>query len=76
MAFLRYVDRPGIIGVVGRILGDAAINIASMQVGRDVRGGHALVVLTVDSAMPSVVLGEIVAAIGADSGRVVHLDPS
>lgn len=74
MAFFRYTDRPGIIGVVGRILGDASINIASMQVGRDTRGGQALVVLTVDSALPADMLGEIVDTIGADSAHAVHLD--
>lgn len=74
MAFFRYADRPGIIGVMGGILGDASINIASMQVGRDTRGGQALVVLTVDSALSPDVLDQIVAAIGADSARAVHLD--
>ncbi|MDP9396999.1 MAG: phosphoglycerate dehydrogenase [Actinomycetota bacterium] len=74
MAFLRYVDRPGIVGTVGRILGEAGINIAGMQVGRDAKGGEALVALTVDSAVPPPVLQEIVAAIGAHDGRTVDLD--
>jgi D-3-phosphoglycerate dehydrogenase len=47
-----------------------------MQVSRDARGGHALVALTVDSAMPAGVLEEILTAIGAASGRQVDLsDP-
>jgi D-3-phosphoglycerate dehydrogenase / 2-oxoglutarate reductase len=73
MAFFRYEDRPGVVGVVGRILGNEAINIAGMQVSRDTRGGHALVALTVDSAVPHAVLDEIVAAVGAESGRTVDL---
>jgi D-3-phosphoglycerate dehydrogenase / 2-oxoglutarate reductase len=73
MAFLRYEDRPGVVGTVGRILGDAAINIAGMQVSRDAKGGHALVALTVDSAIPPAVLEEIVTEIGAASGRTVDL---
>jgi D-3-phosphoglycerate dehydrogenase len=73
MTFLRYVDRPGVIGVIGRILGERGINIASMQVGRDAKGGHALGVLAVDSALPGSVLDEIVAGIGAASGRTVDL---
>jgi len=44
-----------------------------MQVSRDARGGHALVALTVDSAIPHGTLEEIVEAIGADSGRLVDL---
>ncbi len=74
MAFFRYVDRPGVIGIVGRMLGERQINIASMQVGRDAKGGHALVVLTVDSAIAHEVLDEITAEIGAENGRTVDLD--
>jgi len=73
LAFFRYVDRPGIVGVVGRILGDAGINIASMQVGRDVKGGHALVALTVDSAIPAETLEEMLRAIEAQWGRSINL---
>ncbi len=74
MAFLTYADRPGIVGVVGRILGGQGINIAGMQVCRNARGGQALIVLTVDSAMPAAVLDEITAEIGAVVSRAVDLD--
>ncbi len=73
LSFFTYVDRPGIVGVVGRILGDHGINIASMQVARDVKGGKALIALTVDSAIPADVIDQIGAEIGADSGRSVDL---
>ena len=52
LAFFRYEDRPGMVGTVGRILGDAGVNIAGMQVSRDAKGGQALVALSVDSADP------------------------
>ena len=73
MALFRYADRPGIVGTVGRMLGEANINIAGMQVSRDRKGGHALVAMTVDSAIPHAVLEEIVSAIGAESARQVDL---
>src|SRR3954447_16939938 len=73
MAFLRYNDRPGVVGVVGRVLGDAAVNIASMQVSRREAGGEALMVLTVDSAIPADALDEICQSIGASSARTVDL---
>ena len=73
MAFFRYEDRPGVVGIVGRLLGDAAINIAGMQVSRDTKGGHALVALTVDSAIPAQLLDEIRRAIGAASARAVDI---
>jgi D-3-phosphoglycerate dehydrogenase / 2-oxoglutarate reductase len=74
MVFFTYSDRPGIVGVVGKILGDQGINIAGMQVCRNARGGQALIVLTVDSALPSPVLDEITSSIGAAFGRAVDLD--
>ncbi|WP_068926551.1 phosphoglycerate dehydrogenase [Planobispora rosea] len=73
LSFFAYSDRPGVVGVVGRILGDHGINIASMQVSRDVKGGKALIALTVDSAIPAEVVEQIVNEIGAESGRSVDL---
>ncbi|MGA0946361.1 MAG: ACT domain-containing protein, partial [Candidatus Nanopelagicales bacterium] len=70
MVFFRYHDRPGIVGTVGRILGEADINIGGMQVSREESGEHAL---TVDSAVPSDVLERIVSEIGAHTGRAVDM---
>lgn len=72
MAFFRYHDRPGIVGVVGRVLGESDVNIGGMQVGRD-DSSHALIVLTVDSGIPADRLDAIVAEIGAHSGKAVDL---
>ena len=74
LAFLRYHDRPGIVGVAGRVLGEHGINIGGMQVSRDEAGGQALIALTVDSQIPSDVLARIREEIGADSARSVDLD--
>ncbi len=73
LAFFRYEDRPGMVGTVGVILGEAEVNIAGMQVARDAKGGHALVALSVDSAIPSLVLEQIGSAIDAASVRAVDL---
>jgi len=73
MALFRYHDRPGMVGVVGRLLGEASINIGGMQVSRDDAGGHALIVLTVDSPVPSSTLANIVDEIGAHTGRGVSV---
>jgi D-3-phosphoglycerate dehydrogenase len=74
MAFFGYVDRPGVVGVVGKLLGDLGINIAGMQVGRDAKGGKALIALTVDSAINPEILDQIAEAIGADMARRVDLE--
>jgi D-3-phosphoglycerate dehydrogenase len=73
LAFFRYEDRPGVVGVLGRILGEQGVNIAGMQVARDKMGGHALIALTVDSALPPATIEEIVKEIGAQSGRAVDI---
>ena len=45
-------DKPGIVGRLGSVLGDSGTNIATMQVGRKVVGGPAIMVLTVDKPVP------------------------
>jgi D-3-phosphoglycerate dehydrogenase len=73
LAFFTYEDRPGMVGTVGRILGEADVNIAGMQVSRAEKGGQALVALSVDSAVPTEVLEDIRASISADMVRGVDL---
>jgi D-3-phosphoglycerate dehydrogenase / 2-oxoglutarate reductase len=73
MAFFTYTDRPGIVGAVGRLLGEADVNIGGMQVARDTRGGRALVALTVDSEIPGDVVSAIATEIEAEV-KVVDLE--
>jgi D-3-phosphoglycerate dehydrogenase / 2-oxoglutarate reductase len=74
MIFLGYVDRPGVVGAVGQILGSHQINIGGMQVCRRAQGGDAMLVLSADSAVSLELLGEIAEATGARLARVVDLD--
>ena len=73
LLFLRYADRPGVVGTVGNALGKAQINIAGMQVARDHAGGAALMVITVDSPVPAEVLSSLAEQTGADLARSVNL---
>ena len=73
LVFLRYHDRPGVVGLVGVALGEAGVNIAGAQVSRTALGGDALMVLTVDSVVPPAVLAAIAEAIGSQSVRSVDL---
>lgn len=52
-------DMPGVIGKVGTILGGRGINIARMGVGRESRGGRALMLLSVDDPATAEVLDEL-----------------
>lgn len=48
-----HLDRPGLLGAVGRVTGDANINISAMHVGRLKPRGHALMILTLDEPLPN-----------------------
>jgi D-3-phosphoglycerate dehydrogenase len=73
LLFLRYTDRPGVVGIVGETLGKSGINIASMQVARSSAGGEALMAITVDSAIPSEIVEGVAKATGANLARTVSL---
>lgn len=59
MAIIKYVDLPGTIGKIGKILGDYKINIAEMQVGRKSEGGEAVMVLKVDQKITEEVVSKL-----------------
>jgi D-3-phosphoglycerate dehydrogenase len=74
MVFFRYEDRPGIVGIVGTLLGEAGVNIANMQVGRQNEGGEALMGLAVDSPIPEKVLDSIAEKAQLRDARLIVLD--
>jgi D-3-phosphoglycerate dehydrogenase / 2-oxoglutarate reductase len=74
LLFVTYRDRPGMVGAVGRVLGDADINIASMQVSRQRPGGDALVTMAVDSGIPAPVAEQIRTEMRARLVRIVDLE--
>lgn len=74
MVFYRYEDRPGVIGQVGGLLGQAGVNIAGMQVARDDESAECIVVLTVDSPLPPETMEAIITAIGPSRFAAVDLD--
>jgi D-3-phosphoglycerate dehydrogenase len=69
----RHVDRPGIVGTVGTLLGEADVNISSMQVGRLHPRGEALMALTVDDPVPPALLERLRAVSDIRQIRVVRL---
>jgi D-3-phosphoglycerate dehydrogenase len=59
MMVVRNDDRPGVIGLVGTVLGEAGVNIADMDVGRSPDGVAALMVLAVSTEVPEAVQDEL-----------------
>ena len=73
LLFLRYSDKPGVVGIVGQSLGKANVNIAGMQVARDHAGGKALMAITVDSQLEDSVVSALKKEIGAELAESVTL---
>jgi D-3-phosphoglycerate dehydrogenase len=59
-------DRPGVIGKVGKLLGDSSVNIANFSLGRKESSGLALAVMEVDGVLSS----ELLLAIERDGDMV------
>ncbi|SFK92488.1 D-3-phosphoglycerate dehydrogenase [Paenibacillus sp. 1_12] len=60
LLLISHNDKPGIIGKVGTLLGNNDVNIATMQVGRKVIGGSAIMVLSTDKKTPKEVLQQLI----------------
>jgi D-3-phosphoglycerate dehydrogenase len=56
MMYIVNQDAPGFIGRIGTLLGENGINIGTFNLGRREAGGEAVLLLSVDSAVPEVVL--------------------
>ncbi|XWK86992.1 MAG: phosphoglycerate dehydrogenase [Phormidium sp.] len=73
MLFTLHRDMPGIIGKIGSLLGSFNVNIASMQVGRKIVRGDAVMVLSLDDPLPEGVLTEILKVPGIRDAYTVTL---
>ncbi|MEP6798415.1 MAG: NAD(P)-dependent oxidoreductase, partial [Lapillicoccus sp.] len=73
LAVFSYSDRPGVVGQVGQVLGDAGINIGGMQVARSESRDAALVLLNLDAALPPSVAAAIADLVSAETFSVVNL---
>lgn len=65
-------DRPGVIGTVGMLLGNANVNIADMDVGRIASAATAVMLLAVTAEVPTHVIDTLREAPGILSVKVLH----
>ena len=56
MLYVRNYDRPGLIGGLGTVLGDAGLNIATLQLGRRGVGGEAIALIAIDGTIDEAIL--------------------
>jgi D-3-phosphoglycerate dehydrogenase len=61
MLLVRNIDRPGMVGNLGKTLGDAGINIATFFLGRQAPSGEALALLAIDAPASDLLIMNICA---------------
>ena len=59
MLFIRNADKPGFIGKFGMLMGEAGLNIATLNLGRDTPGGDAICMVAIDEPVSDDVLAKI-----------------
>lgn len=73
MIFLTNNDKPGVIGRMGTVLGQSAVNIAGMYLGRERQGGQALALILVDSPVRSEVMDLVRGIENVTSARLIRI---
>jgi D-3-phosphoglycerate dehydrogenase / 2-oxoglutarate reductase len=71
---LEYADRPGVMGRVGSLLGEAAVNIEAAQISQTTDGSDAIMLLRVDRPVDMAVLEPIGASVGARTTRLISFE--
>jgi D-3-phosphoglycerate dehydrogenase / 2-oxoglutarate reductase len=59
MIYIRNDDKPGFIGAFGSLLGDAGVNVATFNLGRDKPGGDAICYVAVDERVDDALLQKV-----------------
>ncbi|MCD6359194.1 MAG: phosphoglycerate dehydrogenase [Dehalococcoidia bacterium] len=73
MLLCDHQDRPGLIGQVGTITGNANVNVNSMHLSRLKQGGEALMVLEMDHPLNKEQLQQILGLAGIHAATVVNI---
>ena len=67
-----HINRPGIIGKIGSLMGGAGINISGMQVGKTDVSGTNIMVLSIDNDIPADVLAQVTKIDGIFGAKLVN----
>ncbi len=73
MLLTSNVDKPGIIGSLGTLLGKRGVNIACMAFGRTTPGGQAVSIINIDSRVSEEILAEIRSVKDINSVKLLKL---
>lgn len=67
LLLVAYADRPGVMGTVGALLGDAGVNILAAQISQEISGHASIMVLRVDGLPDSALLDKVGEAVWASA---------
>jgi len=74
VVLLEYADRPGVMGRVGTLLGEAAINVEAAQINQAADRAEAIMLLRVDRPVDPGLLDPIGSSIGATTTKLISFD--
>ena len=69
LLLVAYADRPGVMGTVGALLGDAGVNILAAQISQEISGQASIMVLRLDQLPTPALQEEIGRAVSASAIR-------
>ena len=72
MLYVTNDDKPGFIGKLGTLLGNANINVATFHLGRSAPGVDAIALIAVDSEVPETIVEKIKAIAGVQQVKPLH----
>lgn len=67
------IDKPGMVGKVGTLLGQNNVNIARMDLGRDYEAQKAMMMINIDEAISEELLQELKEMEGILDTRIIHI---
>ena len=71
MLFISNDDKPGMIGALGQLLGEAKVNIANFHLGRNAQATQAVALIEVDELIDTALLGKITQLPNVKDARVL-----
>lgn len=71
--YIQNNDVPGVIGEVGTLVGEANVNVATMHVGRKVKGDTAIMLLNIDNSLSKETLAKFQDAKNIIAAKVISL---
>lgn len=71
--YIQNNDVPGVIGEVGTLVGESGVNVATMHVGRKVKGDTAIMLLNIDNGLSNETLEKFQSRKNIIAAKIINL---